>query len=232
MKLKVTGRGNFDRVDGAGAERVRTGWRTYPPSTTFNPDDPVNYTGDENIRDGGHPGEQRKRQCQFFHFSYFDPGTEKYVTLNSEAGVLAVEGDALPAPSAGRAPPEPAKPPTAEKRPDDIVGLRYESDGRAVLRPALRAPRILAGRGRGGPGAARRRGIQNARRRPDAVVRQRVALRQEKEAVWRRLRSSGLGHAEFFDAAARLAQIETALATGRAVGSVDAAGGAFLGEIG
>jgi hypothetical protein len=61
------------------------------------------------------------------------------------------------------------------------------------------------------------------RRRPDAAVRQKAALRQEKAAVWRRLRSGDLGHVDFFDDAARLAQIETALATGRPVAAVDAA---------
>ena len=41
--------------------------------------------------------------------------------------------------------------------------------------------------------------------------------------MWRRLRAGDLGHVDFFDAAARLAQLQTALATGRAVGSIDAA---------
>ena len=224
MKLKVSGRGNFDRV-AAPVLNDSTGWRTYPPSSTFQADDPVNYTGAKTFEVAVIP-ETKKTAMPEFHFSYFDAIAEKCVTLKTEPAPLTVEGDPSPQPKpvatdADNAAPEPKKP-AAEPRPDDILGLRYDPDERRSFAPLYERREFWFAQG----GAAMLLlGLLafKIRRRPSAAALQRAALRQEKEAVWRRLRATNLGHVDFFDAAARLAQIETALATGRAVASIDAA---------
>jgi hypothetical protein len=224
MKLRVSGKGSFDRVT-APVLSDPTGWRTYPPSSTFQADDPVNFTGAKTFEMAVIP-ETKKTTLPEFHFSYFDPGAEKYVTLKSEPTALVVEGDTLPAPkpvvpAAENAAPEPKKP-AAEPRPDDILGLRYEEEPPRSFAPLYERREFWLVQGAIGViflGLI----AWKLRRPPNAAVRQRAALQHEKEAVWRRLRSTELGHVDFFDSAARFAQIQTALKTGRAVASVDAA---------
>ena len=99
MKMKITGRGNFDGVT-APVLTDPAGWRTYPASTKFDPDDPVNVTGTKTFEMAVIP-ETKKVTMPVFQFSYFDPGTEKYVTSTSQASPLTVEGEAPPAPSVG-----------------------------------------------------------------------------------------------------------------------------------
>jgi len=224
VKLKITGRGNFDRV-ASPVLNDSAGWRTYPPANTFQADDPVNFTGTKTFEMAVIP-ETKKTAMPEYHFSYFDPVAEKYVTLKSVPGQLVVEGDQLPAPKAvltqsDSAAPEPKKP-AAEPRPDDILGLRYDPDAPRSFAPLYERREFWFVQG----------GIAvillgliafKIRREPNVAVRQKAALRQEKEAVWRRLRSADLGHVDFFDSAARLAQIQTALVTGRAVAAIDAA---------
>ncbi|MEP6671268.1 MAG: BatD family protein [Chthoniobacter sp.] len=224
MKLRVSGRGNFDRVT-APVLADAAGWRTYPPSSTFQADDPVNVTGAKTFEMAVIP-ETKKTATPEFHFSYFDPIGEKYVTLKSEPTPLAVEGDTLPEPkpvvttTPDSAAPQPKKP-AAEPRPNDILGLRYEQDEVRGFAPLYERREFWFAQG--GVAAFLLGFVAlKIRRTPDAAVRQRVALRQEKEAVWRRLRTAELGHVDFFDSAARIAQIQTALVTGRPVGSIDA----------
>jgi hypothetical protein len=224
MKLQVSGRGNFDRVT-VPALNDSTGWRTYPPSSTFQADDPVHHAGTKTFEMAVIP-ETKKTAMPEFHFSYFDPVAEKYVTLKSEPAPLTVEGNTLPAPkpvatATDEAPPEPKKP-VAEPRPDDILGLRYDRGEAQSFAPLYERPEFWLAQG---AAAVVLLGLVafKIRRAPTAAVRERAALRQEKDAVWRRLRDAELGHVDFFDSAARLAQIQTALLTGRAAGSIDAA---------
>ena len=104
----------------------------------------------------------------------------------------------------------------------DIVGLRYERDEPQAFAPLYERREFWMVQGAVGLLLIGMLAVK-LRRRPDAAVRQRAALREEKSAVWRRLRRGDLDHADFFDAAARLAQIETAMATGRVAASIDAA---------
>jgi hypothetical protein len=223
IKLKISGKGNFDRVT-APVLNDSTGWRAYPPSSTFQADDPVNFTGTKTFEMAVIP-EAKKTAMPEFHFSYFDASAEKYVTLKSEPAPLVVASDALPQPKpvatdADNASPEPKKP-AAEPRPDDILGPRYDRDTPQSFVPLYERPEFWFVQGGIGVILLGLVGFK-LRRKPDAAVRQRAALRQEKEAVWRRLRTGDLGYVDFFDAAARLAQIQTALVTGRAVAGIDA----------
>jgi len=219
MKMRVTGRGNFDRV-GAPVIGDATGWRTYPPSSSFNADDQVNYSGTKTFEEAIIP-ETKKTALPMFCFSFFDPAKGRYVTLNSEAAPLVVEGEALPAPSPASASPE-SNGPAPAAQPADIIGIRYDRDEPGAFAPLYERREFWFAQGAAGLVLLSVAGLR-IRRRPDAAVLAKAALRQEKAAAWRRLRRTDLGHGDFFDAAARVAQIGTALATGCAPAGIDAA---------
>lgn len=226
MKLRVSGQGNFDRVEAPVIEDAN-GWRSYPPSSAFTKDasDEVGVGGTKVFEMAVIP-ETRKTQMPVFAFSYFDPEAAKYVTLTSEPAPLKVEGGNVatppPAPrptkNAPDMPPPKADPPPAS----DIRGLRYDAGQRRSFQPL-----------------SERRGFWLAqtlplaalllltalrlRRAPDGAAVHQTALRRERVALFGKLRGDGLGHAEFFDAAARVMQIDTALATGVEALTVDAA---------
>jgi hypothetical protein len=219
MRLKISGRGNFDRVSAPVIEDAK-GWRTYSPSSTFTADDPINYSGTKIFEEAVIP-ETKKTATPVYYFSFFDPAKGKYVTLNSVATALVVDGEAPPPPPPVSVPPGTTAPaPVAQ--PDDIVGLRYDRDEARTFGPLYERREFWYAQG--GVGVVLLgMTVLRLRRRPDAAALQKAALRQEKEIAWRELRKSDLGHADFFDAAARVAQFETALATGRPVAGIDAA---------
>ena len=94
MTLKVTGRGNFDRVS---APRIieESGWRSYPPSSVFKEDDIVGISGTKTFEMVVIPDE-KKTQLPAVQFSYFDPIVKKYVTLTSDITPIVVEGQNPP----------------------------------------------------------------------------------------------------------------------------------------
>ena len=228
MKLRVSGRGNFDRVE-APALRDPSGWRSYPPSGNFKKEDSdeVGLSGTKTFEMAVIP-EEKKTQMPVFTFSFFDPEAEKYVTRASEPAALKVDGAKVaappPVPNATAATDEPKTEPDAPKNPPgatDILGPRYDVGKRRTFEPlderrefwlaqagALAALLVVVG--------FRMRG------RPNADAARNAALRREKAALLAKLRRSELAHAEFFDAAARVIQIDAALATGADAAGVDA----------
>jgi hypothetical protein len=82
LKMRVTGTGNFDRVDSPMLEHVDE-WKTYPPKSTFTPGDSIGYKGEKTFEQpliATHPGAQT---VPGLTFSYFDPNTRKYETARS-----------------------------------------------------------------------------------------------------------------------------------------------------
>jgi hypothetical protein len=224
MRLRVSGRGNFDRTT-APVIKDPAGWRSYPPSNTFKADDDVGISGTKTFEMAVVP-ETKKTEMPAFQFSYFDPIAEKYVTLTSEPAALAVEGGAAPASAAptpipgtdGERPP--ATPP-APPKPDDIVGLRYDSDAVQSFVPLYKQREFWLAQGVAGLVLLGFLGLK-LRRRPDPIAAQMAALRREKAQALVYLRNAEMPHVDFIDAAARVAQIETALVTGRPVAGIDA----------
>jgi hypothetical protein len=82
LKMRVTGTGNFDRVDSPMLEHVDE-WKTYPPKSTFTPGDSIGYKGEKTFEQpliATHPGAQT---LPGLTFSYFDPNTRTYETAHS-----------------------------------------------------------------------------------------------------------------------------------------------------
>jgi hypothetical protein len=224
MKLQLTGRGNFDRMT-APVLVDPTGWRTYPPSSAFKASDEVGYAGTKTFEMAVVP-ETKKTAMPVFAFSYFDPLAEKYVSLRSEPAALTVEGSAAPeAPKPvvsvpGDSPKAPTPP--AATKPTDILGPIYEKDTVTSSVPLVERKDFWIAQAAMGVSLLAFVGLR-LRRQPDEAARTAAKLRQEKAAAMAHLRDAQIGQVDFFETAARVAQIETALATGKNAGSVDAA---------
>ena len=102
----ITGRGNFDRMNGPALEDER-GWHKYPPSSKFKQDDDVGISGEKIFEMVLAPNEKKTAMPPLI-FAYFDPAKENYVTLRSDPIPITVEGGAAPAPSVATAPSAPA----------------------------------------------------------------------------------------------------------------------------
>ena len=226
MKMRISGRGSFDRIT-APALVDEKGWRTYPPSSTYRPADPDDPSspGTKTFEMAVLP-ETKKTAMPVFEFSYFDPLAEKYVTLKSAPAPLTVVGSSLPAvppqnTGAGSAPDAANPPPAAAPKPNDILGQRYEQDVARNYAPLYQQRPFWYAQGGLGLALLALMGLR-LRRRPDLAAREAARLRREKAAALARLRSAELDHVEFFETAARVAQIETALGTGLNAASIDA----------
>ena len=223
---EVSGVGNFDRM-GAPAIAEEAGWRAYPPSSKFKADDEIGISGTKTFETALIP-DTTKAALPRIEFTYFDPAQEKYITLTGDKTPLLVEGTALPSPTpyavaaSNSATPGPTA--TPQPKPNDIQYIRLDSGqwgGRfePVWRDRtfwlyqtvpLTAFLIFIGwhwrQARSGNSSAKRQ----------------AALREEKTRALRRLRQESTTAPEFFDAAMRVIQLETALNSGRDPATVDA----------
>ena len=221
LKMRISGTGNFDRVN-APVLVEPAGWHPYEASSDFKPNDELSSSGAKTFEMAVVP-EERKTQMPQVQFSYFDPDAEKYVTLKSDPAPLVVEGGAPP-PVAAKA--TPASQPAATPEPakavvTDIVGLKYERGARREsFEPMYRSRIFWIAQGVPLLALIGLLGVRFLRK--DEASSRLAALRRERNELWRKVRSES-AHAEFFQKAARLVQVETALATGRSDASVDAA---------
>ncbi len=224
LKMQVSGSGNFDRVNAP--ELVdRKGWHPYEPSSNFIPGDELSTSGTKTFEMAVVPEETKTRMPQV-RFSYFDAEAEKYVMLTSDPAPLKVEGGALPLPapvSVAKTNPEPEPlpaPAPAKEEVKDIVGLKYEfGAARNSFEPMYRSRAFWIAQG---VPLVALIGLLGARfLRKDETAKRAAALKRERDELRRKVRSE-TDHAQFFQIAARLVQVETALATGRSDASVDA----------
>ncbi len=228
IKAEVSGRGNFDRVN-APALSEEQGWHRYPPSANFKQDDDVGISGTKTFELVVSPNEQ-KSSLPALAFSYFDPVKEKYVTLQSSAMPLTVEGSAVassPAAVAANASPTPGK----STRPQDIL-QQLPKRGKIVrtftplyarkgfwlaqLVPLFFALGLGTWKARSGR-ALNRAALQAA------------GWQRESAELLRKLRRDELSPQQYFSDASRVVQLKTALKENIDPASVDAesAGRAF-----
>ncbi|MDR1192532.1 MAG: BatD family protein [Verrucomicrobiales bacterium] len=140
LRMEVRGSGNFDRV-GAPVFNGSDGWKTYPASARFDAADTLGLEGAKVFSQALIPQNDQIKTLPAVEFSYFDPLTVKYVTLQPKLPPVAV----LPAePNAAmvrHAAPDAASPDhgPATKNPP-LAPLRLEEGTvRADLRPVTRA---------------------------------------------------------------------------------------------
>jgi hypothetical protein len=227
----ITGRGNFDRMNGPALEDER-GWHKYPPSSKFKQDDDVGISGEKTFEMVIAPNE-KKPAVPPLVFAYFDPVKENYVTLRSNPVPIQVEGGAAPAASAATAPAAgaTAATPTATvavtpaptAKPQDILYQMTDLGhvrsftpiyARPIFWIAQLAPFVLL---LGFIGwKIRQAKIDNR----DA--RRMAALQQESAELLRKLRRSELSPQEYFSNASRVVRVKTALAKNMNPNAVDA----------
>ena len=94
LHLKVTGTGNFDRVNSAMLGEV-DGWKTYPPSAKFQPADNASYSGEKDFEQAIIPTQPGAQTVPALAFSYFNPETRKYESKLTAP--FSVEVSAAPA---------------------------------------------------------------------------------------------------------------------------------------
>jgi len=226
VKVEIAGRGNFDRVSAPNLSD-ESGWHKYPPSSNFKQDDDVGISGTKTFEMVVSPNE-KKSALPPVAFSYFDPVKEKYVTLESQAVPLVVEGNGPAGPAIAAATPKAPTAPNSQgatsPQPPQLLPLLRER-GKIVhsFAPlytqkefwmAQVFPLAIA------IGLAGWR-IRRVRRSNLAAMRA-AGFQRETDELLRKLRRDVLPPPEYFSDASRVVQLKTALKQNIEPGAVDA----------
>ena len=123
LLLKVTGTGNFDRVNSP-MFGVLPGWKTYQPTTKFTPADSAGYSGEKDFEQAVIPMQSGRQSVPALAFSYFNPETRKYeikTTTPLSADVAPPPAGSLASTTAAAASAAPAREvPRDGLRPDHV----------------------------------------------------------------------------------------------------------------
>jgi len=211
IKASIAGRGNFDRMNAPELSDER-GWHKYPPSSNFKQDDDVGISGTKSFELVVSPNEKLAAVPPLV-FSYFDPAKERYITLQSEAVPIMVEGNAQPTPAVAGATTGPAANLPGPQKPQDILhqvnergkivqtfAPLYARSGfwLAQLLPLVLVLGLLGWK------------VQNIRASNRAALRA-AQLQHEKDELLRKLRRNRLAPRDYFSDASRVVQLKTAL---------------------
>jgi hypothetical protein len=82
LRMRVTGSGNFDRVDSTMLDHLDQ-WKTYPPKSSFNTSDPIALGGVKTFEQPVIASKPGVQELPGLTFSYFDPNTRHYETARS-----------------------------------------------------------------------------------------------------------------------------------------------------
>jgi BatD DUF11 like domain len=145
LRLKVTGTGNFDRVNSSMLGELQ-GWKTYPPTAKFEAADSAGYTGEKVFEQAVIPMKPGNQTVPALAFSFFNPDSRRYETKLTTP--LSVEVSSLPAgslsaigPAASPSPTSASEPPRDGLRPDHFETGRTV----ATLRPLYFQPWFVGG---------------------------------------------------------------------------------------
>ena len=216
----ISGRGNFDRVNAPLLEDER-GWHKYPPSSKFKQDDEVGISGTKTFEMVVSPNE-KKQSLPVLAFSYFDPAKEQYVTLQSEAAAITVQGGAA-APNVA-AQPAPSAPATAAKgrspvpnatKPQDILYQLTEPSRTAEFEPLYMHRSFWAAQSVPFAMLLAFAGWKIRRARLDDREARRIsALQHEAAQLMHKLRHDDASPREYYSEASRVVRLKAALASG------------------
>src|SRR5262245_51611673 len=82
LKIKIEGRGNFDRVMTSGLTNS-SGWKTYKPNGKFTANDSAAIEGEKTFEQSIVPTKAGVQEIPVLNFSYFDPESQRYVTKST-----------------------------------------------------------------------------------------------------------------------------------------------------
>ena len=217
----VSGWGN---LEGVGAPRVADdeGVKLYPPSSKIKTDDDVGIRGTKTFQVQVVPL-RRKQVLPAVEFSYFNPLSEKYVSLTGKRIPIQIEGGS---PLAEATPPS-AHVQAATPAPEPQKGILYiRTDfalGDASFQPLYEKPGFWAAQlvplcALAGFAAVRRRTAKTRSER----ARHLAEFRREKNALLRVMKTQDVSYPRFLEAATRLVQLETANITQKPAALIDA----------
>jgi BatD DUF11 like domain len=186
LRMRITGSGNFDRVDSTMLDHVDQ-WKTYPPKSSFNTSDPIGFSGMKTFEQPVIASKPGAQQLPGLSFSYFDPNARRYETARSAPLSVSISpslADQAPsAISAGAAKPEGKY--TAGLRPDHVDAATPTSS----LVPLYLQPRFLGipsfivlAFAAGWAGARRRRGEGESVDRVSSKAAKRVLGQMQAQA--------------------------------------------------
>ncbi len=205
MTLTIKGRGNFGRIT-TPPLADHDGWNAYDSEESFQAGDAHGITGAKVFKLPVSPLVPQTTMPVFL-FSFFDPETERYRTLKTDAAPLVVEGAPVAIAPAVVAP-QAVPVPIPEAKPDLLPNLPVPDVARSfrpVLTPTLLFGTILAPL----PFLA---GLLVWRaRKSDPLAGPMAALRRERAELAALVRRAE-NRADLYEAAGRVLQIEAALA--------------------
>ena len=214
MKLVIRGSGNFDRIGQPPLDEPQ-GWTTYSAKDNFSGNEGAGTEGVKTFELPVTPT-VAKTTMPVFAFSYFDPETEKYVTLKSAPVPLTVEGVPViakptPAPATAQNPATPPSDPKAAAVPDILANLPDIGRASAAFGPSL-SPAVFFSI-LGAPLPIAFAFVAWRRRRSDAKVARMAALRRERADRIAQVKNAA-SRAEVFDAAVKAVRVIAQLENG------------------
>ncbi len=226
MRLTIRGSGNFDRIGQPPLDEPQ-GWTTYSAKQEFSGNEGAAIEGVKTFELPVTPT-VNKTAMPVFAFSFFDPETEKYVTLKSAAAPLTVEGvpviaAATPAPAGN--PATPKQEPKTPAAPDILANLPDIGRASTAFGPSL-SPAVFFSV-LGAPVPLAFAFVAWRRRRGDAKLARIAALRRERAGMISQVKNAA-NRAEVFDAAVKAVRIHAQLDGDGALPDDDAA--ALLGS--
>jgi hypothetical protein len=196
LNVKITGKGNFDRVSSDGLASDSS-WKTYSTKSQFEPADSVGYQGDKTFSQPIIANDSTVTSIPSLSFSFFNPETRQYVTRTAPPIAVTIRGSASNGNSVASAGPvvtpsqaqNPSPTPTANLPASDLRPNKIEQGATvASLRPLYLNPLFLGAQAL--PLLALIGGLAFLRTRKEAAHPERIrtvafrqAVRQEIEAM-------------------------------------------------
>ena len=137
MSVEIKGLGNFDRMEQPALSNT-DGWRVYEPSEQTKSLDEIGLSGLRRY-DYTLVATKPVKTLPEVEFSYFNPTTEKFVTLKSPPTIVETIGDQLPA--VATSPANQGGPSSQQARATqtpDVLDIRLPSPSRASFLPLIR----------------------------------------------------------------------------------------------
>jgi len=136
LKIRIQGRGNFDRVTTSGLTNS-SDWKTYKPNGKFTANDSAGIEGEKTFEQSIVPTKPGAQEIPALNFSYFDPEAQRYVTKSTTPIAIDVAPGNASVPVATAAPVADAPKPNSDGlAPDQLVTGRTVSS----LRPLVLTP--------------------------------------------------------------------------------------------
>ena len=209
LRLRVTGKGNFDRV-ASNELPADANWKAYTPKSSFEPADSVGYEGTKTFEQPVIPNDSSITSIPSVTFSFFNPETRQYVTRTAPPIAISVSGSTRTVASVASSAAISSAPPSVPAASGGDLAMNKFESGMffSTLQPVYLNPAFLAAQAVpllalvGGMFLVRRRrsGIDAQRAKAQAA---RQALRQQVDAMDEAIKNHQT-HAFFISARAAL----------------------------